>query len=110
MLVATVWAIGEKRGDGSVNERREDDGTCSWERSVGGTSNTAGVLSLTGRVGATVACSSPRIWLSFLACLRTFCFSFPSRSFLGVGGDGVDAGDKSGWPKEASKKLGGMRV
>ncbi len=25
-----------------------------------------------------------------------------------VRGDGVDAGDKSGWPKEASKELDGM--
>ncbi len=55
MLAAAVWDISEKRGerdDGSVNERPEDDGTCSWERPVGGTS-TGGVLPLTGWTGAT---------------------------------------------------------
>ena len=55
VLFATVRNMCEKRGerdDGSVNERPED-GTCSWENPVGGTS-TAG-FPLTGTVGATVA-------------------------------------------------------
>lgn len=51
---------------------------------------------LTGKAGATVAWgSSPRIWLSFLAFLKSLSFSLASILFLEVSVDGVDEDDKS---------------
>ena len=95
MLAVTVWNVCGERGervDGSVNERLED-GTCGWEKPVDGTSTVRSLL--TGRAGAAVTWgSSPRIWLSFLAFLKSLCFFLTSRLFLEVSVDGVDEDDK----------------
>jgi hypothetical protein len=95
VVAVTVRNICEKRGegdDGSVNEGREHE-ACNGERPVGGTS---GVLPMPGCASATVPLgSSPSIWLSFLAFLKSLCLSLPSILFLVVSGGGVDPGDKS---------------
>jgi hypothetical protein len=74
-----------------------EDGICRRGDAVDGAS-AAGVLLLArwDSNGIMISCgSSPKIWLNFLACLKSLCLSLSSRSFV-VGGSGIDRGIDDG--------------
>ena len=81
-----------------MNERLEN-GICRWGGSVDGTSP-AGEMLLARWGGAVVSWgNSPKIWLSFRACLNSLCLSLSWRSFV-VGGSGTNIGDRIVLPRD----------
>lgn len=91
-----------------MNEYLENRTCCRcWGGASVDGASAAGVLHPT-RWGCVAASrgSSPRIWLSFLVCFSSLCFSLSSRSFV-VGGRDID--DTVVLSREEHEELDGNR-